>query len=78
MTGAINNRLHNLLHQDKQRNPQYIKEVIKSDLFFLLNNYFEIEHDDIAIDIKLSTDNIYKIEIKAESDRAKLFNSLPN
>ena len=36
------NRLDNVIKKDKQINPQYMKEVIKSDIFYLLNNYFEV------------------------------------
>lgn len=71
------NRLDNVIKKDKKINPQYMKEVIKSDIFYLLNNYFEVEYDDIDINIDLTENNLYALSITAIGDRMKAMNILP-
>lgn len=71
------NRLNNVIRQDKKVNPQYITEVIKSDIFYLLNNYFEVEYEDINIGIDVGENNLYKIAISAKGDRIKTMQVLP-
>lgn len=71
------NRLDNVIKKDKKINPQYMKEVIKSDIFYLLNNYFEVEYNDIDINIDLTENNLYALSITAIGDRMKAMNILP-
>ena len=71
------NRLDNVIKKDKQLNPQYMKDVVKSDIFYLLNNYFEVQYDDIDISINLTDNNMYLININAVGDRMKAMNILP-
>ena len=70
-------RLDNVIKNDKKINPQYMKEVIKSDIFYLLNNYFEVEFNDINITIDLNENNLYSININAIGDRMKAMSVLP-
>lgn len=70
-------RLDNVIKNDKKINPQYMKEVIKSDIFYLLNNYFEVEFNDINITIDLNENNLYSININAIGDRMKAMQVLP-
>ena len=72
------NRLNNVIKKDKQINPQYMKDVIKSDIFYLLNNYFEVEFEDINISIDLAENNMYLININALGDRMKAMSILPH
>ena len=71
------NRLDNVIKKDKQINPQYMKEVIKSDVFYVLNNYFEVQFDDIDISIDLTDNNMYALKINAVGDRMKIMQILP-
>jgi len=71
-------RLDNVIKKDKQINPQYIKDVIKSDLFYLLNNYFDVALTDIDLSINLTENNMYKINITAIADRLKAMQILPH
>lgn len=71
------NRLDNVIKKDKQINPQYIKEVVQSDVYYLLNNYFEVQFDDIDISIDLTDNNMYALKISAIGDRMKIVNILP-
>ena len=71
------NRLDNVIKKDKQINPQYMKEVIKSDVFYVLNNYFEVQFDDIDISVDLTDNNMYNLKINAVGDRMKILTILP-
>lgn len=71
------NRLDNVIKRDKKINPQYMKDVIKSDIYDLLNNYFQVDYNDIDINIDLCEGNMYMINIKAVGDRMKSMQILP-
>ena len=70
-------RLDNVIKKDKQINPQYMKDVIKSDVFYLLNNYFEVAFEDISVSINLTDSNMYSLNINAVGDRMKAMQILP-
>lgn len=70
-------RLDNVIKKDKQVNPQYIKDVVKSDIYYLLNNYFEVHYEDIDITIDLTDNNMYSINIHVLGDRMKAMQILP-
>jgi len=70
-------RLDNVIKKDKQVNPQYIKDVVKSDIYYLLNNYFEVHYEDIDISIDLTDNNMYSININVLGDRMKAMQILP-
>ena len=73
----LNNRLKNVLNQDKKANPHYIKDIIKSDIYYLLNNYFEIEFKDIDVEIDVDNkNNNYTISISAHGDRLKIVKTI--
>ncbi len=72
----ITRRLNEMIEKDKQTNPQYLLEVIKSDFFYLINNYFEVDYEDIQININLVADK-YKIGAEAVGDRLKIMKTLP-
>ncbi len=69
-------RLDNIVQKDKENNPKYLIDVIKSDFFYLINNYFEVDFEDIALDIRLK-DNSYEIIVNCIGDRMKVAKTLP-
>ena len=71
-------RLDNLIKKDKKINPQYMKDVIKSDIFYLLNNYFEVKYSNIDVKIDLADNNMYTLSIGAVGDRMKAMQILPH
>ena len=73
----LNKRLDNIIQKDKENNPKYLINVIKSDFYYLINNYFEVDFNDIDIEISLA-DSSYQIEIKTKGDRIKLMKTIPN
>lgn len=72
----LRNRLNTIIQKDKTDNRKYISNVIKSDVFYLINNYFEVDFKDIIIDI-LNCDSNYEINIHCKGDRIKLMKTLP-
>ena len=73
----LNKRLDNIIQKNKETNPQYLINVIKSDFYYLINNYFEVDFNDINIDVAVEK-NFYSISICAKGDRIKLMKSIPN
>lgn len=73
----LNKRLDNIIQKDKENNPKYLINVIKSDFYYLINNYFEVDFDDIDIEISL-VDSAYQIDITTKGDRIKLMKTIPN
>ena len=73
----LKQRLNSIIQKNKENNPKYIIEVIKSDLYYLLNNYFEVDFNDINLEIVLDGDK-YKISATCFGDRMKYVKSLPN
>ncbi len=73
----LNKRLDNLIQKNKETNPKYLINVIKSDFYYLINNYFEVDFNDIFIDINVEN-NLYSISINSKGDRIKLMKAIPN
>ncbi len=69
-------RLDKIVQKDKENNPKYLIDVIKSDFFYLINNYFEVNFEDIALDIQ-PKGNSYEIIVNCIGDRMKLAKTLP-
>lgn len=72
----ISTRLNKLSQKDKENNPKYLIDVLKSDIFYLINNYFEVAFEDVKIDIGLK-ENLYSIKIDCVGDRLKTMRVLP-
>ena len=72
----LNDRLKLVIQKDKENNPKHIIEVIKSDFYYLINNYFEVDFKDIDINISVVGDE-YQILINCKGDRIKLVGCLP-
>lgn len=72
----LSNRLQSVIKKDKEKDPKYLIDVIKSDVYYLINNYFEVDFGNIDIDIALEDDS-YKISIICNGERIKQMNFLP-
>ena len=75
--GAVS-RLNDVLKKDKELNPKYITDVIKSDVYYMINNYFEVEFSDVAVKIDVDNHNQYNIAIDIKGDRLKIMRTIPN
>ncbi len=72
----LKRRLDTIIQKDKENNPKYLIDVIKSDFFYLISNYFEVNFEDIKLDIQ-PNGNSYEIIIDCIGDRMKLLKTLP-
>ena len=72
----LKQRLNTVIQKDKATNPKYIINVLKSDFYYLISNYFEVDFEDINIDIDLNKDK-YEISVKCLGDRLKAMRILP-
>ena len=72
----IRERLHSVIEKDKKNNPKYISSVIKSDFYYLINNYFEVDFEDVNININLENGR-YSISVNCNAERIKLMTALP-
>lgn len=70
-------RLKKVLISDKHFNPEKIKEVIKSDILYILKNYTDVKSEDMNFDINVSEDGGYKISVEASAKRLKVLGSIP-
>ena len=73
----LKKRLNKVIQKDKESNPKFLINLIKSDFYYLINNYFEVDFDDLEIAINLKEDK-YVIAINCKGDRVKLMKSLPD
>lgn len=72
----LKQRLNLVVQKDKQNNPKFLINIIKSDFYYLINNYFEVDFDDVEVDIETKDDN-YIISIQCCGDRIKMMQTLP-
>jgi len=72
----LKKRLGSMIIKDKKTNPQYLSDVIKSDIYYLLNNYFEVDFNAIDVEINLEEEK-YKISIFSLGERLKTMKILP-
>ncbi len=67
-------RLRGVLVQDKKENPLKIINVLKSELLFVLQNYMDINKDDMDFDIVVNSDGKYIVNFQAKVNRLKVAN----
>ena len=72
----FNQRLSRVVKKDKQQNLKYLNNLIKSDFYYLISNYFEIDFDNIVVDLCLKADR-YVISVNCNGERIKIPQALP-
>ncbi|MBQ3047516.1 MAG: cell division topological specificity factor MinE [Clostridia bacterium] len=65
------NRIKEILKNDKQELSSSSLLQIKSDIYDVLKNYFEITINDINVNYRLTEQNKYNFEVSLISDRIK-------
>jgi len=60
-------RLKSMIISDKQENPEKISRLIKSELLYLLKNYFDISSDDMFVNISIGENGRYLLDINAQA-----------
>ena len=56
-------RLKNMLIADKRENPSKIERVLKSELYHLLRNYFELNSEDFIVEIGVNEHGKFEFTI---------------
>ena len=69
---SCESRLKSMIVMDKQETPQKINKILKSELIYVLRNYFEICAEDLSLDISVMNTGKYEISIRAESKNIKI------
>ena len=72
----LKRRLDSVIKKDKDNNYSNVINVIKSDFYYLINNYFEVDFEDLKIDILIKDDK-YKIVVDCVGDRMKNMRVVP-
>lgn len=73
----LKNRLNTIIEKDKISNQKFLSNVIKSDFYYLINNYFEVDFDDIIVNVD-TVNNKYEIKIETVGDRMRMVKSIPD
>jgi len=69
-------RLKNMLKQDKEKVSLPLLSLMKSDVFQIVGNYFELRLEDVFVSYFVDVDGNYQIEIKLMSKKVKKANFL--
>ena len=72
----LKKRLNSVVKKDKHINPQYLINVIKSDFYYLISNYFEVDFEDVEVEIACNKDK-YEISIDCVGSRMKILQTIP-
>ncbi len=70
-------RLKSILHSDKTSAPEKFGDVLKSDLYVLLRNYFEINAEDIRLEVENDGRSAVILKVLAKAAAVKPMGGLP-
>ncbi len=65
-------RLKSIVMIDKSETSNKITKVIKAEILYLLNNYFDITSEDLDLDIRIDEGGDYNISIIGKSKFLKV------
>ena len=65
-------RLKSMMVMDRSENPQKINKVLKAEILYLLNNYFDINSENLELDLGLDNNGEYILSITAKSRFLKI------
>lgn len=68
-------RLNAIIEKNKKTNSIYIANILKSDFYYLINNYFEVDFDAVEVNID-EVDGAYRISLVCVGDRIKLAHNI--
>ncbi|MBQ8761862.1 MAG: cell division topological specificity factor MinE [Clostridia bacterium] len=71
-------KLKQVLINDKHFNPIRLNEIVKSEIFKVMQNYMEIDSDDIITKIDIDVNGSYVLKCKVRSNRLKVLGIIPN
>mgnify|MGYP002711327105 FL=1 len=65
-------RLKKIISADKKENPIKIERLLKSEIYYILKNYFEINSEDMSLNLKINEDGKYQLQLNAISRSIKI------
>lgn len=65
-------RLRNIMVVDKKENPQRIERLLKSELLYVLKNYFEVSYDGLDVSICVDEKGEYNLNVFLKSKFIKV------
>ena len=65
-------RLQNMIKQDKSELSSKMNKLIKSEVLYLLRNYFDVSGDGVDVDIVVDGCGKYNININAKANTFKV------
>lgn len=65
-------RLKSMIIIDKKENPQRIERLIKSELLYVLKNYFDVTYENLEVDIFVDKDGAYNLNLNLKSNTIKI------
>ncbi len=71
-----NNNLLKVLISEKRFDPQKINNILATDLYDVIKNYFEVERVDVHTRVDLEEDGYYVLRCKVRAKRVKIFGVL--
>lgn len=69
-------RIKDMLRRDKENIPEPLINLIKNDVYSILNNYLEISPNDINLKYFIDDENLYNFEVALKTNRVKKVNFL--
>lgn len=71
MLNKNKNRAEQILLKDKLQETNCFTEVVRSDVFNMLNNYFQVAEKSLSINVEVDNYGIYTININCKADKLK-------
>lgn len=60
---SYEDRLKNMVIVDKKENPQRIERLLKSELLYVLKNYFDISYEDLDVSLGVTEEGDYSLNV---------------
>lgn len=70
------NRAEQILLKDKMQETNCFTEVVRSDVYYILNNYFQVAEKSLSINVDVDDYGIYTININCKADKLKRVKTL--
>ena len=72
MKNLCEERLRNMLVIDKKENPQRIERLLKAEVIHILKNYFDINNEDMELNLEVNESGQYVLSIMSVSNNIKI------
>lgn len=65
-------RLKEMIIIDKKESPQRIERLIKSELLYVLKNYFDVTYEGLDVDLFVDESGLYNLSVELKSRTIKV------